>query len=108
MYGEPEVSARLSNVFRRVGFEISKGRVAKKVSTDAHRSPRALRVLFVDGSETVLVVDDESGIRDLVRKALETHGYRVLSAAHGVEALSIVGGNCWIKRQGVPRRIARR
>jgi CheY-like chemotaxis protein len=45
----------------------------------------------VNGSETVLVVDDEAGIRDLVRKALEAHGYRVLSAAHGAEALSIVG-----------------
>lgn len=45
----------------------------------------------VKGSETVLVVDDEAGIRDLVRKVLEAQGYRVLSAAHGVEALSIVG-----------------
>jgi signal transduction histidine kinase len=45
----------------------------------------------VNGSETVLVVDDEAAIRDLVRKVLEAHGYRVLSAAHGVEALSLVG-----------------
>jgi CheY-like chemotaxis protein len=45
----------------------------------------------VEGCETILVVDDESGIRDLVRKVLEAHGYRVLSAADGVEALTIVG-----------------
>jgi two-component system, cell cycle sensor histidine kinase and response regulator CckA len=45
----------------------------------------------VRGTETVLVVDDEAGIRDLVRKALERHGYRVLSAANGADALSLVG-----------------
>jgi two-component system cell cycle sensor histidine kinase/response regulator CckA len=45
----------------------------------------------VSGSETVLLVDDEAGIRDLVRKVLEGGGYRVLSAANGADALSLVG-----------------
>jgi signal transduction histidine kinase len=44
----------------------------------------------VGGSETVLVVDDEPGIRALVRRALEPRGYRVLQAADGVEAFSIL------------------
>ena len=52
--------------------------------------PRVDMPVSVTGTETVLVVDDEAGIRDLVRRVLETHGYRVLSAAHGLEALSIV------------------
>jgi two-component system, cell cycle sensor histidine kinase and response regulator CckA len=52
--------------------------------------PGADMPVSIEGCETVLVVDDESGIRDLVRKVLEAHGYRVLSAAHGVEALNIV------------------
>ena len=46
--------------------------------------------LTVLGSESVLVVDDESGIRTLVRRVLEPLGYRVLSAADGLEALDFV------------------
>jgi two-component system, cell cycle sensor histidine kinase and response regulator CckA len=39
------------------------------------------------GTETVLVVEDEPGVRDLVRKVLERHGYQVLLAASPREAL---------------------
>ena len=38
--------------------------------------------------ETVLVVDDESSIRQIARQTLEAHGYRVLLAGDGAEALS--------------------
>jgi CheY-like chemotaxis protein len=37
------------------------------------------------GSETVLVVEDDEGIRSWVHTALEDAGYRVLDAANGVE-----------------------
>jgi CheY-like chemotaxis protein len=47
----------------------------------------------VTGSESILVVDDEPGIRALVQRVLEPLGYDVLSAADGVEALSIVAGH---------------
>jgi len=43
----------------------------------------------VDGIETVLLVDDEPGVRELVRKLLERHGYRVLAATDGADALAI-------------------
>jgi len=39
--------------------------------------------------ETILVVDDEDSIRDLVSKALESFGYNVLTAASGEEAIEI-------------------
>jgi two-component system cell cycle sensor histidine kinase/response regulator CckA len=37
--------------------------------------------------ETVLVVEDEEGVREMVRRVLVRHGYRVLEARHGRDAL---------------------
>jgi len=37
------------------------------------------------GSETILVVEDEPGVRMLTRHILESHGYRVLLAADGLD-----------------------
>ncbi len=39
--------------------------------------------------ETILVVEDEAGIRALVRKILERQGYRVLDASNGEDAIRI-------------------
>jgi|HubBroStandDraft_6_1064221.scaffolds.fasta_scaffold27990_2 two-component system cell cycle sensor histidine kinase/response regulator CckA len=41
----------------------------------------------VGGSETVLLVEDESSVRQLVRETLETRGYKVLEAENGETAL---------------------
>jgi PAS domain S-box-containing protein len=41
------------------------------------------------GSETILVVEDEPGVRDFVRRALEALGYRVITAGDGMEALAV-------------------
>jgi PAS domain S-box-containing protein len=43
--------------------------------------------------ELLLVVEDEPVIANLCRKVLEGHGYRVLIAADGVEALDLFGRN---------------
>ena len=40
--------------------------------------------------ETILVVEDEGGIRALVRKILRRQGYQVLEASHGEEALAVL------------------
>jgi len=54
---------------------------------DTHRSLR--------GTETVLVAEDEDGVRELLRKALTEYGYTALTARHGRDALMIAG-----ERQG--------
>ncbi len=41
------------------------------------------------GTETVLLVEDEEGVRKLARQALESRGYRVLEASDGESALQI-------------------
>lgn len=44
------------------------------------------------GDETVLVVEDEDGVRELLWKVLTEHGHTVLEARHGPDALSVAAG----------------
>jgi signal transduction histidine kinase len=41
------------------------------------------------GSETILVVEDEIALRDLVSQVLRDYGYRVLQASNGKEAIDV-------------------
>jgi two-component system, cell cycle sensor histidine kinase and response regulator CckA len=43
------------------------------------------------GSGTILVAEDEPGVRDFIRKTLAKHGYTVLAAPNGREALALSG-----------------
>jgi CheY-like chemotaxis protein len=45
------------------------------------------------GSETLLLVEDEATVRASVRRLLEWHGYRVIEAGNGSEALRIYEDN---------------
>ena len=45
-----------------------------------------------DNFETVLVVEDEDIVRELVCEVLEEQGYNVICARDGVEALNVAGG----------------
>jgi CheY-like chemotaxis protein len=47
----------------------------------------------VRGSETVLLVEDEESVRQLVRETLESRGYRIYEAENGEEALRIAGAH---------------
>ena len=53
-------------------------------------TPREQPSTRLRGGETVLLVEDEDGVREVSRRILEVSGYRVLTAASGPEGMHIV------------------
>jgi CheY-like chemotaxis protein len=43
------------------------------------------------GDETLLLVEDQDAVRELIEKMLIDHGYEVLAAGNGAEAVAIAG-----------------
>jgi signal transduction histidine kinase/ActR/RegA family two-component response regulator len=56
-------------------------------AADSGVSPAARPDSVKGGAETVLLVEDEDGVRALVRRTLQSLGYNVLEARNGMEAL---------------------
>lgn len=75
-----------SEVGRGTTFKIYLPKVDAVVQAD---KPRGARTDPPRGTETILLVEDQDGIRDLVRPFLEEMGYKVLEASNGEEALKI-------------------
>lgn len=48
---------------------------------------------YQEGTETILLVEDEEMVRTLTRQILEESGYTVLEAQNGVEAISMCEKN---------------
>ena len=79
------VVARGSEVGVGTTFKILLPATAAVSAGRAHGdAPAAAR-----GTETVLLVEDEDGVRQLGRLVLEAHGYTVLEAASGAEAVAL-------------------
>jgi PAS domain S-box-containing protein len=55
---------------------------------DAHQANVPEESAF-RGTETVLLVEDEEGVRTVIAQVLERYGYAVLATPHGAEALNI-------------------
>jgi two-component system, cell cycle sensor histidine kinase and response regulator CckA len=43
----------------------------------------------MSGAETILLAEDEDGIRSIARRVLQMYGYQVLEARDGAEALAV-------------------
>ena len=56
-------------------------------ATGAADLPAAAASEILDGTETVLVVEDQPEVRAVIRETLQRHGYTVVEAASGAEAL---------------------
>jgi two-component system, cell cycle sensor histidine kinase and response regulator CckA len=78
-----------SEVGRGTTFHLFLPSVAEPETAAAPRS----QFSAILGSETVLIVEDEAGVRKLARQALESRGYRVLEAPDGVQALRLCEGH---------------
>lgn len=80
VYSEPGQGARFSLYFPRYRGDVLDDTVIMNRVEEG----------FWDGTETILVVDDEKALRELARSILEPHGYRVLSAEDAEQALAIL------------------
>jgi hypothetical protein len=74
---------------RGTTFKVYLPRAAGAEGASVERSPTEAP----GGSETVLVVEDSEGLRELIRTCLERVGYRVHVAASGEEALAAAREN---------------
>jgi len=81
--GQIDVSSTPS---RGTTFTVLLPRVEGVVEADQARHAEAK---VAGGSETILLVEDEAMVRALARDVLKMNGYRVIEAAHGLEALAI-------------------
>jgi PAS domain S-box-containing protein len=79
---EVESTIGMGTLFR-VAFPIHSGALAGEEAT-GRESSQALR-----GKETILLVEDEPKVRQFISKILERHGYRVLEAGDGEQAMAI-------------------
>ena len=75
-----------------VNSELGKGTTFKiylpRVAEVAHKIRPAPTATSAHGTETVLIVEDEEGVRHLAGLILQLAGYTVLTASNGAEALS--------------------
>ena len=78
-----------------VESEVGRGTIFKILvpATEREAPPAAthdLHELHLTGTEIVLLVEDDPGVRTMTRAALARYGYRVLVAANGDEAVRVM------------------
>jgi PAS domain S-box-containing protein len=88
VYGVVKQAGGYVFVYSEVGqgttFKVYLPRVDEPAAADPPEAPAPSR-----GSETILLVEDETSLRAIAREILEEHGYRILEAERGDEALAV-------------------
>ena len=77
-----------STIGKGTTFEIYLPQVSGKAASSSDTEPRLTPI--ARGTETVLVVEDESDVRELTCEFLKVSGYSVLGASNGLEALELL------------------
>ena len=91
VYGIVKQSGGSIWVYSELGLGTTFKVFLPRIKEDAESlRPTAVPTKSLQGSETILVVEDEEIVRKLACKVLEKNGYRVLEASNGEEALHIV------------------
>src|SRR6185436_17494391 len=62
-------------------------------SAAEQKKAEARAVLPSGNGELILIVDDESAVRDIAALTLETHGYRVVQARDGADGVAVFALN---------------
>jgi signal transduction histidine kinase len=86
--GSIDVSSELGQgtQFRLYLKRAERPRAPRRSASSTPASPNAAKI---DGSDTILVVDDDDLVRRSIAKILERNGYRVLAASGSVEAINV-------------------
>lgn len=85
---------RQNNGFIDVYSEIQKGATFKIYLPVEHEKEKSIIINSLDekklqGNETILLVEDDDGVRAVTESILKKYGYHVISAANGEEAIRI-------------------
>ncbi len=91
VYGAVEQSGGYIWLYSEVGQGTSFKIYLPRVDAVRASAPVAEAAVVLDGSETVLVAEDEDAVRQIIERALQARGYRVMIARNGSEALALAG-----------------
>ena len=91
VYGAVEQSGGYIWLYSEVGQGTSFKIYLPRVDAVRASAPLAEAAVVLDGSETVLVAEDEDAVRQIIERALQARGYRVMIARNGSEALALAG-----------------
>jgi two-component system, cell cycle sensor histidine kinase and response regulator CckA len=78
-----------SEIDKGTTFKVYLPRVDKEVAADIVREQPPAYEIAASKNETVLLAEDEDGVRGFCRSVLIDHGYTVLEARDGMEALEV-------------------
>jgi CheY-like chemotaxis protein len=92
VYGIVQQSGGIISVHSTVGLGTSFRILFPAVDAAPLAEGKRTESASAGGSETILLVEDESAVRRYVRGVLEEMGYRVLDAGNGADALQIARG----------------
>ena len=90
VYGIVKQSGGSVEVYSEVGKGTSLNVYLPRVEGAADRERPVRTATARGGTETILVVEDEDGLRRLAERTLKSAGYQVLTAANGGEALLLL------------------